>query len=279
MTNVNRKAVEQLRFHRSERLLGSNTMVHLKARHVMVIGLGGVGSWAAEMLLRTGVGRLSLVDFDKVCVTNTNRQLHTTKATVGKYKAEALAERLQVINPAAEIEPVVRFYNPESEEDLLGLEPDLVLDCIDNLTAKCHLLAKCVQRKIPIISSMGAAARIDPTQIRVADLSETRMDPMARAVRKILRQRFQLETGIRTIFSIEEPKEAQSTETPFDNVCVCPGGGNNGLHTCDHKNVILGTVGFVTGAFGMAMAGEAIRHLREGAEVTIPPESKLLEAQ
>ncbi|MBM66011.1 MAG: tRNA threonylcarbamoyladenosine dehydratase [Myxococcales bacterium] len=276
---TNRKAVEQLRFHRSERLLGSETMLGLKACHVMVIGLGGVGSWAAEMLLRTGVGHLSLVDFDKVCVTNTNRQLHATKATVGDYKAEALAARLQTVNPAADIVPVVRFYNPESEDDLLGMEPDLVLDCIDNLTAKCHLLAKCVARGIPVISSMGAAARIDPTQIRVADLSETRIDPMARAVRKILRQRFQLETGIQTIFSIEEPKEAQSTETPYDNICVCPGGGNNGLHTCDHRNIILGTVGFVTGAFGMAMAGEAIRHLRERIEVTISPRPEPLEAQ
>ena len=276
---TNRKAVEQLRFHRSERLLGSETMLGLKACHVMVIGLGGVGSWAAEMLLRTGVGHLSLVDFDKVCVTNTNRQLHATKATVGDYKAEALAARLQTVNPAADIVPVVRFYNPESEDDLLGMEPDLVLDCIDNLTAKCHLLAKCVARGIPVISSMGAAARIDPTQIRVADLSETRIDPMARAVRKILRQRFQLETGIQTILSIEEPKEAQSTETPYDNICVCPGGGNNGLHTCDHRNIILGTVGFVTGAFGMAMAGEAIRHLRERIEVTISPRPEPLEAQ
>lgn len=277
--NVDRKAVEQLRFHRSERLLGSDTMVGLKATHVMVIGLGGVGSWAAEMLLRTGIGRMSLVDFDKVCVTNTNRQLHATRATVGDYKAEALSERLRVINPAADIEPIVRFYNPESEDDILGRSPDLVLDCIDNLTAKCHLLAKCVERGIPVISSMGAAARIDPTQIRVADLSETRIDPMARAVRKILRQRFQLERGVSTVFSIEEPKEAQSTETPYDNICVCPGGGSNGLHTCDHRNVILGTVGFVTGAFGMAMAGEAIRHLRERIEVTIPPESQPLEAQ
>lgn len=279
MMETDRKAVEQLRFHRSERLLGSETMLGLKARHVMVIGLGGVGSWAAEMLLRTGVGHLSLVDFDKVCVTNTNRQLHATKATVGDYKADALAARLQTVNPAAEILPIVRFYNPESEDDLLGMEPDLILDCIDNLTAKCHLLAKCIERGIPVISSMGAAARIDPTQIRVADLSATRIDPMARAVRKILRQRFQVETGIQTVFSIEEPKEAQTTETPYDNVCVCPGGGNNGLHTCDHRNIILGTVGFVTGAFGMAMAGEAIRHLRERIEVTISPRPETLEAQ
>lgn len=277
--NSDRRAVEALRFHRSERLLGSDTLQGLKHKHVMIIGLGGVGSWAAEMLLRTGVGKLSLVDFDKVCVTNTNRQLHATRETIGNYKAEALAQRLRLINPDCQVDAVVRFYNPDSEAELLGMEPELILDCIDNITAKCHLLAKATERQIPIISSMGAAARLDPTMVRVADLSETHMDPMARSVRKILRQRFGLSSGIRAVFSVEEPKEAQATETPYDNVCVCPGGGDNGLHTCDHRNIILGTVGFVTGAFGMAMAAEGIRLLRERISLPISPEPELREAR
>ena len=158
-TGVKRKATEQLRFHRGERLLGSSLVEHLKTRHVMVIGLGGVGSWAAEMLVRTGVGRASLVDFDKVCVTNTNRQLHARRGTIGKHKAAVMADRLLAINPVADVDARVAFYNEESSDELLSLRPDLVLDAIDNLTAKCHLLAQCKQREIPVISSMGAAAR------------------------------------------------------------------------------------------------------------------------
>ena len=264
-TSVKRKATEQLRFHRGERLLGSPLVEQLKTKHVMVIGLGGVGSWAAEMLVRTGVGRVSLVDFDKVCVTNTNRQLHARKGTIGKHKASVMAERLLAINPVAQIDAQIRFYNEESSADLLDLKPDLILDAIDNLTAKCHLLAQCKQREITVISSMGAAARLDPTQVRKADLSETHTDPMARSIRKILRKLYGIESGISCVYSTESPNEPQSTETPFDDVCVCPApdGAFRDLHTCDHRNVVLGSVGFVTAAFGMAMVAGAIDHFRD----------------
>ena len=263
-TSVKRKATEQLRFHRGERLLGSSLVEHLKTRHVMVIGLGGVGSWAAEMLVRTGVGRVSLVDFDKVCVTNTNRQLHARRGTIGKHKAAVMADRLLAINPVADVDARVAFYNEESSDELLSLRPDLVLDAIDNLTAKCHLLAQCKQREIPVISSMGAAARLDPTQVRQADLAQTHTDPMARSIRKILRKLYGIESGISCVYSTEPPNDPQSTKTPFDDVCVCPApdGEFRDLHTCDHRNVVLGSVGFVTAAFGMTMVAGAVDHFR-----------------
>jgi tRNA A37 threonylcarbamoyladenosine dehydratase len=263
-SETRRKASEQLRFHRGERLLGSPLMADLKDRHVMVVGLGGVGSWAAEMLVRTGIGRVTVVDHDRICITNTNRQSHALHGTIGKTKADVLAARMRLINPAATVDPVIRFYNAESSDELLDSAPDLVLDAIDNLTAKAHLIASCQQKNIAVISSMGAAARLDPTKIRVADIGATTIDPMAKSMRKILRQQYQLSEGVRTVYSVEPPNAAQATETPYDNVCVCPApdGGVRELHTCDHRNVILGTVGYVTAAFGMAMVSEVIRHFR-----------------
>ena len=258
-----RKATEQLRFHRSERLLGSQTMAQLKGQHAMVIGVGGVGSWAAEMLVRSGVGRVTLVDFDEICVTNTNRQSHALKGNIGKTKVGAMAERMRLIAPEAQVEPLHRFYNHESAEGIFALAPDIVLDCIDNITAKCHLIASGLKKGTLVLSAMGAAARLDATQLRVGGLEETRIDPMAKMVRKILRKGYGVESGSRAVYSIEPPNEPQSTKTRWDDVCVCPGGAERELHTCDHRNVILGSVGFVTGAMGMAMAGEAVRMLGE----------------
>jgi tRNA A37 threonylcarbamoyladenosine dehydratase len=262
--DVKRKATEQLRFHRGERLLGSPLVEDLRRRHVMVIGLGGVGSWAAEMLVRTGVGEVSLVDFDKVCVTNTNRQLHARKGTIGKHKATVMSERLEAINPAAKLNVKIAFYNEKSSPELLAAKPDLVLDAIDNITAKCHLLAQCKELGIPVVSSMGAAARLDPTQVRSADISATHTDPMARSIRKILRKLYKIESGISCVYSTETPNQPQSTETPYDHVCVCPApdGEFRDLHTCDHRNVVLGSVGFVTAAFGMGMVAAAVEHFR-----------------
>ena len=262
--NSQRKATEQLRFHRGERLLGSPLVEDLKHRHVMIIGLGGVGSWAAEMLVRTGVGEISLVDFDKVCVTNTNRQLHARKGTIGKHKATVMLDRLEAINPAAKLHANIAFYNESSSAKILAAKPDLILDAIDNLTAKCHLLAQCKELGIPVISSMGAAARLDPTQVRTADIADTHTDPMARSIRKILRKLYKIESGIPCVYSTEAPNEPQSTETPYDHVCVCPApdGEFRDLHTCDHRNVVLGSVGFVTAAFGMTMVAATVEHFR-----------------
>ncbi len=225
----------------------------------MVIGLGGVGSFVVEALARSGVGKLTIVDFDRVCVTNTNRQLQALSTVVGKRKADLLAERVKQINPQVNVtcEPI--FYSHKTAEHLLAHAPDIVVDAIDNVTAKCHLLATCVARGIPVVCSTGASGRMDPTKIEVADLARTTVDPLANAVRKILRQEYNFPRkalfGIQAVFSTEKP--IVPVELTYDKGegfrCVCPGGKNE-HHSCEERSVIYGTASFVTGAFGLAAA-------------------------
>jgi Dinucleotide-utilizing enzymes involved in molybdopterin and thiamine biosynthesis family 1 len=257
------------RFDRMGRLVGDNTMKGLFQTHVMIIGIGGVGSWAAESLARSGVGQITVVDFDEVCITNANRQLHAIQGMVGKKKAEVMAERLRKINPQAKVNVVAEFYNAESSESILGLKPDFIVDAIDNLTAKTHLLSTCRERGIKIITSAGSGAKMDPTRIQITDLGKTHTDPMAHQVRKILRQKYAFPEGafdIPCVFSDEEPMP--SVELTYDKgqgfKCVCPQGQNN-LHSCEHRPVIWGNASFVTGAFGLAMASWVVRHIHKGA--------------
>ncbi|PRP93708.1 tRNA threonylcarbamoyladenosine dehydratase [Enhygromyxa salina] len=254
------------RFDRMGRLVGDSSMRKLLGSHVMVIGIGGVGSWAAEALARAGVGRLSLVDFDLVCVTNANRQLHAMRGTTGKPKVEVMAERLRAIHPGCEVEAVRSFYEADTSEALLNRGADLIIDAIDNLTAKAHLIASCRAQGVPLVVSGGASGRMDPTQIRVADLSEVAGDPFLASLRKILRQKHALPSGhgwgIPTVHSLESPMAP--IELGYDNGegfrCVCPQ-GENGKHTCDQRNLIYGTAGFVTGSFGLACASVAVKAL------------------
>lgn len=246
------------RFDRMGRLVGDEVMKKLFNTHVMVIGLGGVGSWAAESLARSGVGHITIVDFDEICITNANRQLHALQGLVGKKKAEVMAERLRKVNPQAQVTAIPQFYNEQNSEMMLAHAPDYVVDAIDNLTAKAHLLATCKARGIPVITSGGSAAKMDPLRIKLMDLGKTYNDPMAAQVRKILRQKYDFTSsknfGIPCVFSDETP--LQPEELKYDKglgfKCVCPQGQNN-LHSCEHRNVIYGTASFVTGAFGLAM--------------------------
>src|SRR6476619_3831149 len=177
------------RFDRTARLLGDDGLARLARATVTVFGLGGVGSFAAEALVRSGVGRLIVVDYDRICVTNVNRQLHAMKGSLGKNKADVMAERLRAINPDAVIEARGEFYSAETSARLLVPEPDVVIDAIDNMAAKMHLIATCMRDRLRCVSAMGAAARLDPTQVRLGDLSETRVDPFARDLRKTLRRK------------------------------------------------------------------------------------------
>lgn len=258
------------RFDRIGRLVGDEGMATLFGARVAVIGLGGVGSFAAEALVRSGIGCVDLVDFDLVCITNSNRQLQAMKGTIGKSKAEVLAERLALVNPKAQVNAVQFFYNERTSEKLLSPEGqalDFVVDAIDNVTAKCHLLATCKKLGIPVVSSTGASGRFDPTCIQVGDLAKTKVDPLARDVRKILRSQYGFPNGkkkfhIPAVFSTEAP--ATPKELTYDNGegfrCVCPG-GSNGMHSCDKRSVIYGTAGFVTGTFGMVCASVVVKHL------------------
>jgi len=256
------------RFDRMGRLIGDQKMKRLMRSHVMVIGLGGVGSWAAEALARSGVGELTVVDFDEICVTNFNRQIHALQGLVGQPKAEVMAERLRKINPQAKVNCMVRFYNADYNAEIFARKPDLVIDAIDNVTAKCHLIDYCSREKIPLIVSTGSGGRMDPTQIKVADLSSTQHDPLARAVRRILRERYGFPAegkgkfGITAIYS-SEPATAPE-ELRYDGGkgfrCVCPQGDNE-FFQCDNRNLILGNSSFVTGTFGLTAASVAVRTL------------------
>lgn len=260
------------RFDRMGRLVGDDVMKKLFNTHVIVLGMGGVGSWAAESLIRSGVGRMTVVDFDEVCITNANRQLHALQGMVGKKKAEVMAERLRKINPQAQIESLPIFYNKETAEQILGLNPDYVVDCIDNLTAKTHLLNECKQRSLKVITSCGASAKMDPTRIKISDLAKTQVDPLAHAVRKILRQEYNFPKGERKKFNIAC---VYSDEMPLEPIelkydlgqgfkCVCPQGQND-LHSCLHRSMIYGTASFVTGAFGLTMASWVVKDIVQNA--------------
>ncbi len=208
------------------------------------------------------------MDFDQVCVTNTNRQLHAMKGNIGKNKVDIMAERLRLVHPTSSIEPIAKFYNAETSDELLSGKVDFVVDAIDNLTAKAHLLATCIARQLPVVSSMGAAARLDPTKIRIADLADTEKDAFASAVRKILRKEHGLDiergrpTGVHAVFSIEEaqPPIAPTYDGDEGFKCVCPN-NENGLHSCDKRNRIDGSAAFVTGAFGLACSSVVVREL------------------
>lgn len=256
-------------FDRNARLLGVQAMERLARARVVVVGLGGVGSWAAEALARSGVGHLTLVDFDRICATNVNRQLHAMKGTIGKLKAQVVAERLRLINPEATVDAVSEFYSAESAERLVPSQGvRYVVDGIDNVKAKLHLLARCVHLEIPVVACMGAAGRLDPTAVRVSDLAETHTDQFAKDVRKYLRVKHGIDcarpTGIAAVWSVERCKDPIAL--PWDEggpACLCPR-GDNGLHTCDHRNQINGTAGFVTSVFGLVAASVVVRAIAAG---------------
>ncbi|XP_062107653.1 tRNA threonylcarbamoyladenosine dehydratase 2 isoform X5 [Humulus lupulus] len=191
---------------RNIQFLGLESQHKVTGSYVVVIGLGGVGSHAASMLLRSGVGRLLLVDFDQVSLSSLNRHALATRSDVGTPKAQCLKEHFLSIFPECHIEAKVMLYDSTSEDEILSSNPDFVLDCIDNIDTKVALLAACVRRGLKVLSAMGAGARADPTRIRVADLRESTNDPLSRAVRHRLKKNYRIEGGIPVVFSLEKPK-------------------------------------------------------------------------
>lgn len=248
------------RFSRTELLIGTEGLSTLAAKHVMICGVGGVGSYAAEALGRAGVGKISLVDFDDICLTNINRQIHALSSTIGQHKVEAMAARLRDINPAAEIVPVKAFFSQENAGELLEPRPDYVLDAIDHFTAKASLITVCRQRGIPIISSMGAANKLDPSKIEVSDISSTKNCRMARSMRKILKNSG-ITSGVQVVYSTELHRDldpASSAACGAD--CVCPNRAEQTFR-CEHRRVILGSISFIPSIFGLTMAGTVVNEL------------------
>lgn len=252
------------RFSRTELLIGTTGLNSLRDSHVMICGIGGVGSYAAEALGRAGVGRITLVDYDDICLTNINRQIHALSGTVGLPKVEVMAERLRDINPAAEINPVKAFFSEENAAALLTPPPDYVLDAIDHFTAKTALIRFCRGQGIPVISSMGAANKLDPSKIHIADLAETRNCRMARSMRKILRKAG-ITSGVQVVYSTEEHRELNPVASHCGTECICPNRGEQ-VFSCENRRVILGSMSYIPSIFGLTMAGAVVNQLLSGAQ-------------
>lgn len=199
-------------FSRTELAIGPEGLEIMKNSTVAVLGIGGVGGMAVEALARTGIGRLILIDKDTVDITNVNRQIHALTTTVGQKKADLMVERVKLINPECEAIALNMFYTEETYEELFKLKPDYVLDASDTIIYKVHLIKECLARGIPMISSMGAANKMDPTRFQVADISKTTMDPIARVIRQKLRKEG-IRKGVKVVFSTEEPMKPRQDVT------------------------------------------------------------------
>lgn len=191
-------------FSRTELAIGPEGLEVLKNSTVAVLGIGGVGAMSVEALARTGVGRIILIDKDSVDITNINRQIHALTTTIGQKKADLMVDRVKLINPDCEAIALNMFYTDETYEELFKYKPDFVIDASDTIIYKIHLIKECLARKIPMISSMGAANKMDPTRFKVADISKTEMDPIARVIRQKLRKDG-IRKGVKVVFSTEIP--------------------------------------------------------------------------
>ncbi|TAN07677.1 MAG: tRNA threonylcarbamoyladenosine dehydratase [Rhodanobacteraceae bacterium] len=246
------------RFAGVERLYGTGSVARLAAAHVAVIGLGGVGSWAAEALARSGVGGLTLIDADEVCLSNTNRQLHTLADTLGRAKVAVMAERLRGINPVLRVEPVERFVTPATLTDLLDQGFDLVLDACDAFRVKVEMTAWCRRRKLPLVVCGSAGGRTDPTLIRVRDLSRTEHDALLGLMRRKLRQEFNFPSNRSRYFGVPAVYSLENVRYPQADGSVC------GLRPAQGESLRLGCEGglgaatHVTAAFGCVAAGRAL---------------------
>ena len=229
---------------RTELLLGEEKLARLKRAHVLVVGLGGVGAYAAEMVARAGIGTMTIADADAVNTTNINRQLVALHSTVGRQKADILAERLRDINPEIELTVVNRYIRDEETYRLLdAARYDYVVDAIDTLSPKLALIAAALERRYPLVSSMGAGAKTDPTRIEIADIAKTHHCPLAHMLRKRL-HKLGIHSGFRAVFSPEPIREGA-------------------MILCEEQNKKsnVGTISYIPAAFGIACASVVIRSL------------------
>jgi len=242
-------------FTRTELLLGAEGMERLQKSRVAVFGIGGVGTYAVEALARSGVGALDLFDDDVVCLTNINRQLVATRKTVGKKKVEIMKERVLDINPKARVEAHQTFYSEENADDYDLTEYDYIIDAIDTVSSKLVLIERAKAANVPIISSMGAGNKLDPTKFEVADIYKTTMCPLAKVMRNELRKR-----GIKdlkVVYSKEPPmKPIEHDSTSCKYNCICPEDSKN---NCNFRRQVPGSISFVPSVAGLILAGEVIK--------------------
>ena len=209
------------RFGGIERLYGREGLAAFRQAHVAIVGLGGVGSWAAEALARSGVGTLTLIDMDDICVSNTNRQLHALEGQYGRTKTDAMAERLRAINPSADIRVHFGFLTPRNVQELIPPEMTGVVDAIDSIKAKAALIAHCQRQKTAVVCAGGAGGQMDPTQIRVADLSKTTQDPLLAKLRNMLRRHYGFSRNPKRRFGVEAVYSLEQLTYPDADGGVC----------------------------------------------------------
>lgn len=244
-------------FSRTELLIGAEALKKLSESKVAVFGIGGVGTYVVEGLVRSGVGKFVLVDDDCICLTNINRQLHATRKTVGKPKVDVMKERILEINPKAEVTTFQKFYMPDTAEALIGEDYDYIVDAIDTVTGKVDLIVRAKQMGIPVISSMGAGNKLDPTRFEVADIYKTSVDPLAKVMRKELRSR--AIDALKVVYSKEEPIKPVETEgSSCSTNCICPKGTTR---KCTVRHQIPGSLAFVPSVVGLIIAGEVVKDL------------------
>lgn len=244
-------------FSRTELLLGKEAMELLQRSRVAVFGVGGVGGYAVEALIRSGVGAVDLIDDDKVCLTNLNRQIIATRKTVGKYKVDVMQERILDINPHAAVYTHKCFYLPETKDQFDFTQYSYVIDAVDTVTAKIQLVLEAQEAGVPIISSMGAGNKMDPSQFEVADIYDTSVCPLAKVMRRELKKRGV--KRLKVVYSREKPlRPIEDMAISCREHCICPPGT---VHKCTQRRDIPGSNAFVPSVVGLIIAGEVIRDL------------------
>jgi tRNA A37 threonylcarbamoyladenosine dehydratase len=232
-------------------------MKKLTDMRVAVFGIGGVGGYVCEALVRTGIGHFDLIDDDKVCLTNLNRQIIATRKTVGLYKADVMKERMLEINPNVEVNVYKCFFLPENADEFPFADYDYVIDAVDTVTAKVELVMKCKEMNVPIISSMGAGNKLDASAFKVADIYKTKMCPLAKVMRHEMKKRGVKK--LKVVYSEEKPtRPIEDMSISCRTHCICPPGAQ---HKCTERRDIPGSVAFVPSVAGMIIAGEVIKDL------------------
>lgn len=244
-------------FSRTELLLGNEAMDDLKNARVAVFGIGGVGGFTVEALVRSGVGSIDIIDDDKVCLTNINRQIIATRKTVGKYKVDVMKERILEINPQVNVTAHQCFYSAETAEQFEFSNYDYIVDAIDTVSAKIEMILRAQEKNVPIISCMGAGNKLDPTKFEVTDIYKTSMCPLAKVMRRELKNR-----GVKKLKVVysKEParKPLEDMSISCRTNCICPPGAER---KCTAKRQIPGSIAFVPSVAGLIIAGEVIKDL------------------
>lgn len=246
-------------FSRTELLVGKENMERFRKARVAVFGIGGVGGYTVEALARSGIGTLDLIDDDKVCLTNLNRQIYATRSTVGKYKVDVARERILDINPDAQVHTCKTFYVPETADQFDFTQYDYVVDAIDTVTGKIGLVLQALESHVPIISSMGAGNKMNPADFEVTDIYKTSVCPLAKVMRRELKKRGV--QHLKVVYSKEKPM------TPIDDMaiscrtnCICPPGT---VRKCTQRRQVPGSNAFVPSVVGLIIAGEVIKDLMQ----------------